>query len=362
MQTRLILLATALIAAGLSSACSETTVTEFSCAAVGEKVPICGFSHPEDLELLPDGKTLIVSEFGSLKSEVPGAFVLFDTSTEKRQRLPAFTGPATTTWVDVDCPGPPGDNFSPHGIHLSERADGKLQLLAVNHGGGERIDYFEVSATDNWYRIDWRGCAVPPRNSYMNDVVATPGGGFIFTHMYPRDSLHIGPLSIGILKAILKFNTGYAMHWNGSKYKVLEGSRAAFANGIQIDAKGEYVFVNALMNDKVYKVNIATGERVATADAPRGDNIQWDASGRLLVASQLASTSAMTGCLSNPDSTCGARFDIVRVDPDTMAAEIIFSHEGGPPMGAATVAQQVGDQLYFGSFAGDRMMRVPYPK
>ena len=34
----------------------------------------------------------------------------------------------------------------------------------------------------------------------------------------------------------------------------------------------------------------------------------------------------------------------------------------GAPMGAATVAQQVGAMLYLGSYAGDRILRVPYPQ
>lgn len=348
--------------AALLGACSEPDIVEFSCAPMGDKEPICGFSHPEDLELLPDDKTLIVSEFGRLDTAQPGALVLFDTRTRKRQRLPAVNRDSDRRWLDVDCPGPPGEAFSPHGIHLSQRDGGDLQLLVVNHGGGERIDAFEVSATANWWRLDWRGCAVPPDNSFMNDVVATPGGGFVFTHMYDKDTLHIGSLNLDILKSMLGLNTGYAMHWDGSDYRVLEGSRAAFPNGIQIDSAGRYLFVNALMNDQVYKVDLSTGERVGTAAAPRGDNIQWDADGRLLVASQNASIPAMMRCLGNADSTCGARFDIVRVDPDSLASEIVFSHEGGPPMGGATVAQQVGQRLYLGSFAGDRLLAVPYKR
>ena len=43
---------------------------------------------------------------------------------------------------DVPCPGPPPPAFSPHGIHLSERSDGRLQLLAVQHGGRESVEFF----------------------------------------------------------------------------------------------------------------------------------------------------------------------------------------------------------------------------
>jgi len=37
----------------------------------------------------------------------------------------------------------------------------------------------------------------------------------------------------------------------------------------------------------------------------------------------------------------------------------VFEHEGAP-MGAATVAQPLGEFLYLGSFTGDRILKVPY--
>ena len=55
-----------------------------------------------------------------------------------------------------------------------------------------------------------------------------------------------------------------------------------------------------------------------------------------------------------------AAFAIVAVDPDSMKAQTILEHRGAP-MGAATVAQQVGDHLYLGSFVGDRIVRAPLP-
>ena len=49
---------------------------------------------------------------------------------------------------------------------------------------------------------------------------------------------------------------------------------------------------------------------------------------------------------------------MVALDPETLAAEIVLEHEG-PPLGAATVALSVGDAIYLGSFAGDRIARAP---
>jgi hypothetical protein len=88
---------------------------------------------------------------------------------------------------------------------------------------------------------------------------------------------------------------------------------------------------------------------------PSPDNITWAADGRLLVASHTGSLGEMMGCNSIESGSCPLSFAIVAIDPDTLATEIVFEN-AGPPMGAATVAVQRGDELYMGTFAGDRII------
>lgn len=65
-------------------------------------------------------------------------------------------------------------------------------------------------------------------------------------------------------------------------------------------------------------------------------------------------------CFGITEGACGLPFAIVAVDPRTLERRTVLEH-GGAPMGAATVAQQVGEDLYLGSFAGDRIVRVALP-
>lgn len=51
-------------------------------------------------------------------------------------------------------------------------------------------------------------------------------------------------------------------------------------------------------------------------------------------------------------------FKIVAIDPDSMQVETVFWNEG-PPMGAGTIALDLESEILIGSFAGDRMIRVP---
>ena len=57
------------------------------------------------------------------------------------------------------------------------------------------------------------------------------------------------------------------------------------------------------------------------------------------------------------EGACPIEFQIVAIDPVTMETEILYRNEGAP-MGAGTVGLVIGDELFIGSFAGDRILRV----
>ncbi len=348
------------VALALLGGCGEKVAPINGCVPAGGLEPTCSFRNPEDMELLPDGHTLLISQMGSMNGDRPGSFALFDTRSETITRLPQFTASTEPPWGDPACTTVPGPEFSPHGIDLIRRPDGQWQLLAVNHGGRESVEFFQLLEESEGYRLAWRGCAVPPADSHLNDVAALPGGGFVATHMFPRSSPSIGPLSLAMLQAMLGFDTGYVLHWNGERFAVATGTRAPFPNGIQVSPDGKVLYENAYMAGEVRKIAFPGGELLGKARVKGPDNSQWDAEGRLLVASQTADTMQMAACFEVAEGPCGAPFAIVAVDPGSMKAETILEHRGAP-MGAATVAQQVGDQLYLGSFAGDRIVRAPMP-
>lgn len=342
----------------LLSGCERLPEAIAGCTPVGQLSPVCGFSRPEDLELLPDGRTLVISQMGSLDGAMPGSLVLFDTRGETITRLPQFTSAPGEHWGSSECDTPPGAAFSPHGIDLSTRADGRIQLLAVNHGGRESVEIFEVATGTAGYQLEWRGCVIAPEDAYLNDVVALPAGGMLMTYMYPRNSLQIGPFSVDLLKAVLGFNTGYVLRWDSSGFAKVGGTDAPYPNGIQLSPDGDFIYLNAYLAGEVRKIAYPGGELVAKAIVKGPDNGQWDAEGRLLVASHTGGLRDIASCFEIREGACPAGFEIVAVDPLSMEKELIFRHRGAP-MGAATVAQQVGDRLYLGSFVGDRILRVP---
>ena len=322
---------------------------------------ICGFQNPEDLALTDDGHSLIVSQFGSMDGSKSGNLALFDLETESlriefRGDAPASTG--AVDWGDESCPGAPGAAFSPHGLDLDRRTDGRLRLLVVNHGGRESVEFFEVSGSGPSLGLEWRGCSIPPDGAYLNDIVGLPDGGFLTTHMMDRNS-QLG----GFLSGVLGFATGFVYEWQADRgYRVVPGTDGAMPNGIELSADAGEIYLSLYLDGEVRRISRQTGELLATADMTLPDNLTWGRDGRLLVASHVGGTlSGQLACADLSKGACPFAFEILSLDPMTLTSQLVFANEG-PPMGAGTVAIDLGGELLIGSFAGDRIIRVRNPQ
>lgn len=346
----------------LAPACSSPDPVITTCVAADGVEPHCGFQNPEDLALLPDGRTVIASQFGTMDGSTPGNIAVFDVETAV-PRVAFAAGAADSAgdagdapWGDPACPGPPPESFAPHGLDLERRSDGRLELLVVNHGGREAIEFFEVLPDRLDTTITWRGCAVPPEDSYLNDVVHTPEGGFLTTHMMPKSRE-----ATSTWTAMLFGNdTGWVYEWRSpNEWKRLAGTDAPFPNGIELSPDGRSVYVNVYLAGQVRRIDRESGELLGAAEVASPDNVTWSADGsRLLVASHTGSLRDMMPCMDLEEGSCPMPFEIVALDPESMARTTLLARRGAP-MGGATVALQVGDDLWLGTFAGDRVARVP---
>ena len=351
-----------LLASRLSFASVEDT-----CKPVGELVPICGFRGSEDLEVLPGGKALLVSQSRVDVTHPPvmlwlqGSIALLNLNSNKPTILyPAAGGSVgRNAWGDPNCPGEIGASLAPHGLHLSRRSDGKLQLLVVNHGGRESVEFFEVSTDGRNVKLTWRGCAVAPAYSFLNDVAALPNGGFLVTTMTHNDSPDA--MMRDRPKAEKGENTGHVWRWRPKAgFDVLPGSEAPMPNGLQVDKQGHtlYLNVDTTHGGGVRKIDIATGKLLGFAPLSDPDNSSWAPDGRLLVAG-VSPGADVTPCLKvGFQVPCGAKSRVTAIDPKTMNVETLFEHHG-PPMGLFTGVVQVGGYLYIGSTSVDRILRVP---
>ena len=320
-----------------------------ACEASGGHTPVCGFSAPEDIVVGPQGYLLI----GQMAP--PGGLRWLDPASLRSEALPLLPPVADgSPWGQADCARPPADTVI-HGLDLSLRADGRWQLLAVNHGSREAIEFYELQGARADLTAVWRGCARAPQDVGFNDVAALPGGGFLATNMAPPDST-LWPALLGLVG----FATGEVWHWSAEGgFTALAETRGRFPNGIVLAPGGDSFYVNMYLGNRVQHFSWPGLELLGEVSVKHPDNSSWASDGSLLVASQHANILDLAGSLGQPhDQPSFLPYSIVRIDPVAMEVSELFFHEG-PPMGAGTVAVELGSDLWVGSYVGDRVVRVP---
>lgn len=342
----------------LALACAQSPQAFVDCRITDGITPICGLQNPEDLARIPEAPWLVVSQMR--RGERPGSLIALPVKGSHGQRL--FPNPERHDvygrqpgWGDPGCPGAPDPaRFAPHGIDILRRTDTPV-LAVLNHGSRgkrEAIELFELFLDGETPAATWRGCAQLPADAQGNDVALTPTGELLVTRMMSRG----GGLWQG-LEIALGLDTGSVLRWEGGVgWRSVPGTDASGANGVETSVDGSKIYFTAMGSNELVRVD-ATGdpERVSIP-LESGDNLSWAPDGQLLVASHTAGLRALMGCRSIEKGSCGTSFRIVSVDPQSLEAHPILERSG-PPIGAVSVAVQVGQQLFLGSFAGDRVGR-----
>lgn len=346
------------LAAALAACSAEHPPIE-TCEPGDGIIPDCRFQNPEDLVPSPRGRFLIISQFGSMEGGEAGSLVALDPQTQRLETLfpvnGGSAGSGVESWGDPDCGPPPAESFSPHGVDIERLDSGAHALYVVNHGGRESIEMFEAREAGA-VSLTWRGCVLAPEQGYFNDVVVLRDGGFWVSHMYPRDA--------NVLWTVLRMQftghtPGFVYHWSrDGGFQPIPGSESRFANGVEKSADERYLFVNEYFGDAVKKVDVRSGELAGSAEVSSPDNLAWSPQGELLAASHLGSLADLMSCQELETGSCGFQFQVVAIDPATMSSRVVLDH-AGPPMGGATVALPHGEWLWLGTFAGDRIARVP---
>ena len=132
------------------------------CGVHGDLEIICGTHSPEDLELTPDGKYLIVAQFVNGRGGTGAALALLDLAKKTYSNI-AIKDEPKKDWGDPACPGPVNGMLIPHGISLL-----KTRLYVVNHGGRQSIEMYELKKAGGSWELAWHGCVVTKQE--FNDV------------------------------------------------------------------------------------------------------------------------------------------------------------------------------------------------
>jgi len=306
------------------------------CVDAGDVRFVCGQQGPEDLVVVPGGAWVITGVFGG--SGGINAIRVTDRTTTK-----IYPSAASKDRLDAKiynmCPGPPDTTkFTTHGLSLLPGRNNVHRLFVVGHGGREAIEVFELDARPATPALTWIGCAVAADPIGLNSVRGLSDGGFITSNFLPR-----GGTQAATQKMMAGEKNGELWEWyTASGWKKVPGSEAAGANGLEMSADGKTLYVAAWGSQSFFR--LSRGSAPKRDEIPLGfrvDNIRWARDGSILAAGQGVNETV-----------------VVKINPRTLAVTPILKRPGQNGFNGGTVAVEVGDDYWIGSFAGDRIAVV----
>ena len=328
----------------------------------------CDFQNPEDLAVLPDGRHILVSEFGAITPLSPvnvrGNLSLLDTTDGTKKNIEIEM--SDNVWGDPECER---ENmiFSPHGIDINQRIDGSYQLAIVNHMPTETIELFELIEINDAWSLTWRGCVDAPAHGYFNDVALKSNGSFYVSQMYDKN---ISLLMLAVMDTT-KEDTGYVYHWTRKKgFKRLINTDGAFPNGVELSNDESNLFINYAFGNKISKYNLSS-KTIEASFSMNGipDNITIDGDYLWVGTQDYSGLDSLIYCgvfakdiFEDPMiNQCPLPFAAYHLTQSDLSLVNSYKYSN-TVMGTATVALSVNGQLYFGTYHGDRIASVEISK
>jgi len=307
----------------------------------------CGTRSPEDLELTPDNKFLLLGQF--IRNSPDSGMALFDLVQKTFTRITPTSEPRKD-WGDPSCPGPVGDRLVPHGISLAKRTNGSMELYVVNHGGRESIEMFELKSSGGAWGLVWHGCVVSA--SGYNDVAVMPDGSFVAT-------LPLALVPPGKNAADWGDQpSGYVGRWTpGKGSEELPDTRVAYPNGVLVSADGRYMYFNAFRAREVHKYDLSQRKDIGKVKVDfMPDNITWTKKHEMLAAGIKGNRGE---CPEGSRVPCSQMFGVARINPAKMTATVVYDSQGKPAsIAGVSSALEVGNSIYLGAFSGDRIVKL----
>jgi hypothetical protein len=319
---------------------------------------VCGPLNSEDLVQVPGTAWIVASGMDGGAAGTRGSLHLVDSRDRSWKVLFPGRNPQMR-WDKAtygDCPSPPDlSKFSAHGLNLRPGGDGTDTLYVVNHGGRESIEIFALDAKGAEPNGAWVGCAVMPAHTWPNSVAPLPDGGMVVTDMFdPGD-----PMPKIADKMAAGENTGAVYEWQPHRgYTIVPGSRMSGNNGIEVSPDGKWIYVAAWGNRAVVRLARGGGNSAKRETLPAGflvDNLRWAPDGQLIVAGQNVPAKEVFGCFQSKATRCTQSWRIDRWDTAAMRLRPLVSEAGNADFGDATFGLQIGNEMFVGTFRGDRI-------
>lgn len=348
-------------AAWLLGAAALAAMPPAACAGEPPLDYTCGPAKPEDVLALPGTGWLVTSGFA------PGAGLKLVNARTGAYR-PWYTGaPDQIGAPDAGTPGCSGPVdpalFNTRGLALRRAGPNRWRLMAVNHGGREAIEMFDVFASRSAPpRLTWRGCVPLPAGQVGNSVAGFADGTVLVT-VLTRPGTTIADFVEGR-------DTGAVWSWSpgSAGFVELPGTRLPGNNGIEIDPDGRRFYVVAFgWHAVVVYDRRDTGKPIARIEAPgfMPDNIHWTG-GRLLLTGMVLDEPACGGLrkvvngVADP-MLCHRGWKVGELHPATGRIRIVASSAPAAGFNGHSSAAIAAGRLWLGSFQSSRLARLPLP-
>lgn len=325
------------------------------CNADGELQYLCGPANAEDLVRLGETRWIIASGMdGPLMGGGPARGHLYLVDHQAKTFTDWFPGQAAPAKHDKamfgSCPGPVDTSrFSAHGLSLQEQSAGRYRLYVTAHGAREAVEVFDIDATGARPSVAWVGCVVLPDDVMANGVATLPDGGFVVTKFLDRSQPE-GQAFGAVQRRQLN---GALYEWRpGGAVQVIPGTEMSGPNGILASADGRTLYVAAFGTSEVFKFERSgsgVNRQVMKVDIA-ADNLRWTPDGRILA-------SGNNSCGTPP---CPRGWKVLEIDPATLAFRTVAGSERTTGMAGATVGIRVGNEIWVGTYQGDRIGYLPY--
>lgn len=226
----------------------------------------------------------------------------------------------------------------------------------TSHGEREAIEAFRIDASGEKPSIAWIGCVVLPENTFSNSVAILSDGGFVTTKM--SDS--VGPEA---LETVMKGEVSCLVYeWHpGGKVTAVPGTELSGANGIEMSPDERWMFVAAFGTREIVRFDRnarpMTKQSVQIDIMP--DNLRWSADGKLYTVGGNYVPPVQAAECQNP--LCLTGWSVYEIDPQTLQATRVGGVDQLAALQGASTALPVGNELWIGTYSGDRVGYMPKP-
>lgn len=321
----------------LLSAVAGLAATASTALAAGADIK--GVPNSEDLAPSADGRWVFA---GSMPGGpvTAGSLSVIDVRSGRVRRLYPDASAAGKPMLE-GCPAET-PTFAPHGLALSPAGD---RLYAVNHGGRESIELFQVVAGPS-PSLRWIGCVVGPAGLDLNSVAATRDGTLFVT-------------AIKLPSDIKDFPTtaGKVLSWRAATgWREVAGGDVVTPNGILATPDGATLYVDSYAPGEL--VELTLGPSGATRRTVKlgfmADNVRWGRGGTLTVAGQRAPFMDIARCYQSKAAVCDIPSAMAQIDLASFS--VLCQHP--VDLSFATTAVPVGNEIWLSSLRGDAIRRL----